>query len=317
MMLKTTPKRSLRSRVLYVLPMIALALSAFATSEFQTASDFIEQTINASPTTFTLKGTVPAELNIKSIHVIIANNDWGGEELNFIDTIYVKDGKFEYSKNLDQPYWAALAVIKKDGKVGAFLDNFLVPGEECKIDIYGEGMNDYSLGGSKFYRDWEAFHQFYDKEINKMKDGGRDAFVAAIADYNHKHKDEEGCIMFQVMWTHASIDFSIADGIQDGRFKLYIQHQKLLHNNSKEQNRNEIDIHITDDGKLFFRGKKEYSYKLISPKELMETLSLYKNVPTTINIYSEKELETLNMVKNTARQNNLLKINYSVIGKKQ
>ena len=45
MMLKTKPKRSKRSWVLYFLPMIALALSAFATPEFQTATEVIEEVV--------------------------------------------------------------------------------------------------------------------------------------------------------------------------------------------------------------------------------------------------------------------------------
>ena len=45
MMLKTNPHRSRRSRVLYLLPMIALALSAFATSEFSKASSVIEDVV--------------------------------------------------------------------------------------------------------------------------------------------------------------------------------------------------------------------------------------------------------------------------------
>ena len=45
MMHKTKPKGSRRSRVLYVLPMIALALSAFATPEFSKASSVIEDVV--------------------------------------------------------------------------------------------------------------------------------------------------------------------------------------------------------------------------------------------------------------------------------
>ena len=45
MMLKTKPKRSKRSWVLYFLPMIALALSAFATPEFKTATEVIEEVV--------------------------------------------------------------------------------------------------------------------------------------------------------------------------------------------------------------------------------------------------------------------------------
>ena len=45
MMLKTKPKRSKRSWVLYFLPMIALALSCFATPEFQKATEVIEEVV--------------------------------------------------------------------------------------------------------------------------------------------------------------------------------------------------------------------------------------------------------------------------------
>ncbi len=45
MMHKTKPKGSRRSRVLYFLPMIALAMSAFATPEFKTATDVIEEVV--------------------------------------------------------------------------------------------------------------------------------------------------------------------------------------------------------------------------------------------------------------------------------
>ena len=51
MMLKTKPHRSRRSRVLYLLPMIALALSAFATSEFSKASSVIEDVVQQNKET--------------------------------------------------------------------------------------------------------------------------------------------------------------------------------------------------------------------------------------------------------------------------
>ena len=102
MMLKTTPPRSRRSLVLYVLPMIALALSAFATSEFQSASELIEQKVNATSNTFTLKGTVPKELNVD--HYLVYIWDYTDNvHPDPIDTVYVKDGKFEFSEDLTNP----------------------------------------------------------------------------------------------------------------------------------------------------------------------------------------------------------------------
>ena len=318
MMHKTTSKLSRRYRVLYVLPMIVITLSAFATPEFQTASDFIEQTISNRSNTFTLKGTVAEELNVDKFLIYIwdyANNvDWPQP----IDSVYVKSGKFEYSKSLDQPYSGMLQIIHKDGTKGKFFLEFLfVPGEDCKIDVKGEGLNEFTLGGSKFYSDWEAFAQFYKKEYEKaiaLQGAGDDAFFASIADYNRKHKDEEGCIMYQYMWRHANMDFSIADGIKDGRFSRYIIYRKLMNEMSKEEIRKGVFIYIDSESKLYIKKKNENQLNPVSPKELLETLSEYKYEPITIDIISEKEIDNMeNMVKEACRKNNLLKINYQVI----
>ena len=320
MMLKTNPHRSRRSRVLYLLPMIALALSAFATSEFQTASDFIEQTVKATPTTFTLKGTVPNELNVD--HYLIYINQYGQTGMpDPIDSVYVKNGKFEYSEEFDQPYSGMLRAVKKDGSLGEqFQEIFFVPGESCNMDIYGTKFEDFNVGGSKFYRDWAAFKEFYLKERQKAIDlqgEGDNEFYAAIDDYNRKHKDEEGCIMYQYMWRYWGMDYSIADGIQEGRFKNYILYMKQGHEKSSEKSKNKVNILINSDGKILLQKKGEERYTRVSPKEFIEELSKYKFEQTIVDIISEKPIDGMeNMVKEVARKNNLLKINYRVVGKK-
>ena len=156
-----------------------------------------------------------------------------------------------------------------------------------------------------------------------LQGAGDKAYYAAIADYNRKHKNEEGCIMYQYMWLVAGIadgkaawDLSIADGIQEGRFKNYINYRRSQVRDMEEEWKNEVHIHITDDEKLFIRNKGEHGYKLVNPKELMQMLSKYKYEPTIINIHSEKELPNMeHVVKEACRKNNLLKINYSVIHK--
>ena len=75
MMLKTKPKRSKRSWVLYFLPMIALALSAFATPEFQTATEVIEEVlpkeIKDQPTNQNVNSkVVPPESESNNVTVI-------------------------------------------------------------------------------------------------------------------------------------------------------------------------------------------------------------------------------------------------------
>ena len=307
MMLKTTPPRSRRSLVLYVLPMIALALSAFATSEFQSASELIEQKVNAAGNTFTLKGTVPDELNVD--HYLVYINRYGQKGLPApIDSVYVKDGKFEFSEEFDQPYSGMLRAVKKDGTLGEFfMEFFFVPGENCNINIQGEGLNEFALSGSKFYQDWTAFKIFYEKERQKAIDlqgAGDKAFSEAVAEYNRKHKDEEGCILYQYMWRYTGMDYYIADGIRNGRFKNYIAYMRVGH----EKNDVSIGIH---DNKLYLQKKGEDVYRQVNPKELMETLSQYKYEPTVIHIYSSgKEFSQLeHIAKEACRKNNLLKIN--------
>ena len=227
MMLKTNSKRSRRSRVLYVLPMIALALSAFATPKFQTATGLIEQTVKPSSSTFSLQGKVSNALNVDHYLIYIWNYDMN-EMPQLVDSVKVMKGKFKFSINLDQPYSGMIKTVKKDGTTGRFyLDFFFVPGEDCKIDVKGEGLNEFTLSGSKFYRDWQAFGQFYEKAKKKaiaLNGAGDEEYFASIADYNRRHKGEEGSLMYQCMWlANSNMNFSIFDDIQRGKTHLWYQ----------------------------------------------------------------------------------------------
>lgn len=316
MMHKSSPKQTICSRVLYLVPMVALSLSVFATSKFQTASELIEQTVKSTSNTFTLKGTVPNEQNVVEYLVYIWEYFPQDELPKPVDTLRVTDGKFEYSTSLDQPYGGALKAVKKDGTTGKFFMELLfVPGENCNIKVYGEGLNEFHLSGSKFYCDWEAFGQFYKKEKEKaiaLAGAGDEAYFAALADYNHKHKDEEGCIMYQYMWRYAGMDFSIADGIQQGRFKRYLQHMKILHNLETI-----IDIHIDADGNLY-SSTNHAKLEPISSADLIVKLRQYKDVPITINLSTEKGINNVEtIVRDACRQNNLMKVNYEVVEKRK
>lgn len=312
MMHKTKPKGSRRSRVLYVLPMIALALSAFATPEFQTATGLIERTVKPSASTFTLEGKVPKSLSVS--HYLIYIWDYAEQDAmpQPADTVEVRNGRFEYSCNLDQPYSGMLQAIHKDGTAGKYFIEFLfVPGEECKIGVRGEGLNEFTLGGSKFYRDWEAFGQFYEKAKKKaiaLNGAGDDEYFASIADYNRRHKGEEGSLMYQCMWlANSNMNFSIFDDIQGGRFKRYIQHRKIQYGKETV-----IDIHIDSEDKLSC-GVNQAKPEPVSPKEMMEMLAGHKGEPTVINITSEKELSQMkHVIREASRKNEHLKINYEV-----
>ena len=311
MMHKTDSKRR-RSRVLYVLPMIALALSAFATSEFQTASNFIEQTVKPTSNTFTLKGKVPSVFNVAYFLVYIWDDYTLKEMPKPVDVLTVRNGKFEYTTTLDQPYSGMLKAVKKDGTKGEFFIEFLfVPGEECEIFVKGEGFNEFTLSGSKFYRDWEAFGQFYNKAQKKaiaLNGAGDEEYFASIADYNRRHKGEEGSLMYQCMWlANSNMNFSIFDDIQGGRFKRYIQHRKIQYDKETV-----IDIHIDGEDKLSC-GINHAKLEPISPKDLMELLGKYSGEPTVINFTSEKELDAMeHVVREASRKNEHLRINYEV-----
>ena len=311
MMLKTNSKRSRRSRVLYVLPMIALALSAFATPEFKTASNFIEQTVKHTDNIFMLKGKVASNLNVNRYLVYIWNYN-PNEMPQLIDSVDVKDGKFDFSINLDQPYSGMLKAIKNDGSTGTFNLEFLfVPGEDCKIDVKGEGLNEFVLSGSKFYRDWQAFAQFYEKTQKKaiaLGGAGDEEYFASIADYNRRHKGEEGSLMYQCMWlANSNMNFSIFDDIQGGRFKRYIQHRKIQYGKETV-----IDIHIDNDDKLSC-GINHAKPEPINPKDLMELLSKYSGESTVINLSSDKKLDNMeHVIREASRKNEHLRINYEV-----
>ena len=312
MMHKTKPKGSRRSRVLYVLPMIALALSAFATPEFQTATGLIERTVKPSASTFTLEGKVPKSLSVSHYLIYIWDYAEQGAMPKPADTVEVRNGRFEYSCNLDQPYSGMLQAIHKDGTAGKYFIEFLfVPGEECKIDVRGEGFNEFTLSGSKFYRDWEAFAQFYEKAKKKaiaLGGAGDEEYFASIADYNRRHKGEEGSLMYQCMWlANSNMNFSIFDDIAGGRFKRYIQHRKIQYNKETV-----IDIHIDSEDKLTC-GINHAKPEPINPKDLMELLSKYSGEPTVINFSSEKELDHMeHVIREASRKNEHLRINYEV-----
>lgn len=312
MMLKTNSKRSRRSRVLYVLPMIALALSAFATPKFQTATGLIERTVKPSASTFTLEGKVPKSLSVSHYLIYIWDYAEQGAMPKPADTVEVRNGRFEYSCNLDQPYSGMLQAIHKDGTAGKYFIEFLfVPGEECKIDVKGEGFNEFTLSGSKFYRDWEAFAQFYEKAKKKaiaLGGAGDEEYFASIADYNRRHKGEEGSLMYQCMWlAHSNMNFSIFDDIQGGRFKRYIQHRKIQYGIETV-----IDIHIDNDDKLSC-GINHAKPEPINPKDLMELLSKYSGESTVINLSSDKKLDNMeHVIREASRKNEHLRINYEV-----
>ena len=78
----------------------------------------------------------------------------------------------------------------------------------------------------------------------------------------------------------------------------------------------DIHIHIDSEGNLS-SSIDDAELKPITPVELMQLISHHKNGPAIVSITTDKKMEQLeHVVKEACRQNNLLKINYSVVNRK-
>lgn len=98
------------------------------------------------------------------------------------------------------------------------------------------------------------------------------------------------------------------------RSNIKINYKVVPKDNASSKASN-IRIHIDSEGNLF-SSLDDAELKPMAPVELMQLISQHKDAPTIISITSDKKMEQMeNMVKEAARKNNLLKINYSVINK--
>ena len=98
------------------------------------------------------------------------------------------------------------------------------------------------------------------------------------------------------------------------RSNIKIKYKVVPKDNASSKASN-IRIHIDSEGNLF-SSLDDAELKPMAPVELMQLISQHKDAPTIISITSDKKMEQMeNMVKEAARKNNLLKINYSVINK--
>ncbi|MBO7119651.1 MAG: M56 family metallopeptidase [Bacteroidaceae bacterium] len=123
MMLKTNSKRSRRSRVLYVLPMIALALSAFATPEFQTATETIEDVVQKGETIKDSNKVIPpssesGKETIINIHIDSKDNLSCGINHAKLEPISPKDLMELFSKHRGEPTVINLTSEKEFDQMG-------------------------------------------------------------------------------------------------------------------------------------------------------------------------------------------------------
>ena len=81
-----------------------------------------------------------------------------------MDTVYLDNGKFFYDPASTKPQ--ILMIVDKDHFID-YITMFIVPGEHCVIN---GSMTDYTVTGSRFYKDWGAFHEMAKDNLKALHD---------------------------------------------------------------------------------------------------------------------------------------------------
>lgn len=81
-----------------------------------------------------------------------------------MDTVFLDNGKFFYDPAIKKP--DVLMIVDKDHFID-YITLYLVPGESCTIN---GTMTDYSVTGSRFYKDWGAFHEMAKDNLAALHD---------------------------------------------------------------------------------------------------------------------------------------------------
>lgn len=106
-----------------------------------------------------ISGTISG---VESGQLYFVCNDEVGEMV--MDTVYLDGGKFFYDPAIKKP--DVLMIVDKDHFID-YITLYLVPGEYCTIN---GSMTDYTVSGSKFYRDWDAFHNMAKDNLAALHD---------------------------------------------------------------------------------------------------------------------------------------------------
>ena len=99
---------------------------------------------------------------IESGQLLFVCNDEVGEMA--MDTVYLDGGKFFYDAASEKP--DILMIVDKDHFID-YITLLMVPGEYCTLN---GTMTDYTVGGSKFYKDWGAFHEMAKDNMAALHD---------------------------------------------------------------------------------------------------------------------------------------------------
>ncbi|MCR4920866.1 MAG: AhpC/TSA family protein [Bacteroidaceae bacterium] len=133
------------------------------------------------------------------------------------DTILVKDGKFTYQMEVNDVH--GIYIVRPET---AAINLLAVPGE--KAEVTGDMMGDYTISGTKFFRDYNAQQEM-------LKEATQENVVDLIMNYTRENPDNEAvCSMISIMGYVApdSLDTFlglISDKVKNGRMKAFVDEQ--------------------------------------------------------------------------------------------
>ncbi len=160
------------------------------------------------------KLTVEAQLQNTGDTIIVyqtANDD------ALPDTILVSEGRFSWQKKLDGVQM--LYIVRPERSAIVLLG---VPGE--KVTLEGDMEGDYTIGGSKFYQE-------YDAQQKMLKEATQENVVELVMKYAREHSGSEAVPqLLSIIGAVApdSLDSFLAlipDKVKNGRMKEYLDNQ--------------------------------------------------------------------------------------------
>ena len=133
------------------------------------------------------------------------------------DTITVKEGKFTYQAKVDKVQ--TLYIVRPETAAIVLL---AVPGE--KAEVSGDMMGDYTITGSKFFKDFDA-------QQKMLKDATQDNVVELIMNHVKENPNSEAALsLISIVGYEApdSLDSFLSllsDKVKNGRMKPYLEEQ--------------------------------------------------------------------------------------------
>lgn len=242
--------------------------------------------------TFTIDGTIAEEIKDSAYLVYISDSAYNFSKIPD-DTILVKDKKFSFTSDIDEPRLINLHAIFEGGELApAVVDMILVPNETAKLKVCN-GF--YEVDGSKFYNEWHKFEQMiqeqrdkYNPIIEKINKAYEEKDTAtynaliegeykqaveenqnAINAYIKEHNNEEGLFISLCFGGGNVLQLadSISDNVRNGRFKKFIdltieRERKAQEEYEKRQAEYAERMKETAEGMMFTDFEVEYDGKI-------------------------------------------------------